>query len=52
MEELLDQAYEQYVAKKEGSAKQRKRLKEEAQSLEVCSCHKVWNGVCLVVFKY
>ncbi|KAK9942515.1 hypothetical protein M0R45_008177 [Rubus argutus] len=34
MEELLDQAYEQYVAKKEGSAKQRKRLKEEAQSLE------------------
>ncbi|XP_062025238.1 adoMet-dependent rRNA methyltransferase spb1 [Rosa rugosa] len=34
MEELLDQAYEHYVAKKEGTAKQRKRLKEEAQSLE------------------
>lgn len=35
MEELLDQAYEHYVTKKEGSAKQRKRLKEEGQSLEV-----------------
>ncbi|KAL6213617.1 hypothetical protein ACLB2K_013064 [Fragaria x ananassa] len=34
MEELLDQAYEHYVTKKEGSAKQRKRLKEEGQSLE------------------
>ncbi|XP_050388256.1 adoMet-dependent rRNA methyltransferase spb1 [Argentina anserina] len=34
MEELMDQAYENYVTKKEGSAKQRKRMKEEAQSLE------------------
>ncbi|BFG41497.1 hypothetical protein CerSpe_277710 [Prunus speciosa] len=38
MEDLLDQAYEQYVSKKEGSAKQRKRIKqansEEAQLLE------------------
>lgn len=39
MEDLLDQAYEQYVSKKEGSAKQRKRIKqansEDAQLLEV-----------------
>lgn len=38
MEDLLDQAYEQYVSKKEGSAKQRKRIKqansEDAQLLE------------------
>ncbi|VVA31507.1 PREDICTED: pre-rRNA processing FTSJ3 [Prunus dulcis] len=38
MEYLLDQAYEQYVSKKEGSAKQRKRIKqansEDAQLLE------------------
>nr|XP_043623174.1 adoMet-dependent rRNA methyltransferase spb1 [Erigeron canadensis] len=29
MEQLLDEAYEQYVAKKEGSTKQRKRLKQK-----------------------
>ncbi|XP_021827816.1 putative rRNA methyltransferase [Prunus avium] len=38
MEDLLDQAYEQYVSKKEGTAKQRKRIKqansEDAQLLE------------------
>ncbi|KAM1760178.1 hypothetical protein ACFX14_003091 [Malus domestica] len=38
MEDLFDKAYEQYTSKKEGSAKQRKRLKqahsEDAQLLE------------------
>ncbi|KAJ7971847.1 FtsJ-like methyltransferase family protein [Quillaja saponaria] len=38
METLLDQAYDQYVAKKEGTAKQRKRVKksysDDAQLLE------------------
>ena len=29
MEEILDQAYERYVEKKEGSTRQRKRLKEK-----------------------
>lgn len=28
MEEMLDQAYERFVEKKEGSTRQRKRLKE------------------------
>lgn len=39
MEELLDQAYESFVARKEGSAKQRKRAKkaysDDAELLEV-----------------
>lgn len=37
MEQLLDEAYEQYVTKKEGSTKQRKRAKQakENQLLEV-----------------
>lgn len=39
MEEFLDQAYERFVARKEGSTKQRKRAKqaysEDAQLLEV-----------------
>ena len=32
MEEFLDEAYDRFVAKKEGSTKQRKRAKKEAQS--------------------
>lgn len=39
MEEFLDQAYERFVARKEGSTKQRKRAKqaysEDAKLLEV-----------------
>lgn len=37
MEELLDEAYEHYVARKEGSTKQRKRAKQagENQLLDV-----------------
>lgn len=39
MEQLMEEAYEQYVAKKEGSTKQRKRLKqkhsEDGELLEV-----------------
>lgn len=41
MEELLDQAYESFVARKEGSTKQRKRAKkaysDDAELLEVLS---------------
>lgn len=41
MEDLMDQAYERFVVRKEGSAKQRKRIKKsyeaEAQLLEVWS---------------
>lgn len=41
MEELLDQAYEQYMSKKGGASKQRKRAKqvysEDAKLLEVRS---------------
>lgn len=39
MEDLLDQAYERFVIKKEGSAKQRKRIKKsydaDSELLEV-----------------
>lgn len=39
MEELLDQAYESFVSRKEGSAKRRKRVKnaysDNAELLEV-----------------
>ncbi|GAB4837893.1 hypothetical protein Ancab_027418 [Ancistrocladus abbreviatus] len=35
LEELLDEAYEQYVAKKEGSTKQRKRAKQSAKDAEL-----------------
>lgn len=43
MEDLLDQAYEQFMSKKEGSAKQRKRAKRllSEDILEVrssCDC--------------
>lgn len=45
MEEFLDQAYERFVARKEGSTRQRKRTKqayaEDSQLLEVWSCHKL-----------
>jgi len=38
MEEIFEQAYERYMVKKEGSAKQRKRARQaHAEKLEVLS---------------
>ena len=56
MEEFLDEAYDRFVAKKEGSTKQRKRAKKEAQSedaklLEVwssCIAYIVENSLCCI----
>jgi hypothetical protein len=40
MEEFLDQAYERFVARKEGSTKQRKRAKQAySENLEVWTSH-------------
>lgn len=59
MEEFLDEAYDRFVAKREGSTKLRKRAKKEAQSedaklLEVwCSCIAciVENSLCCIAQK-
>ena len=52
MEELLDQAYESFVARKEGSAKQRKRAKkaysDDAELLEVWSYNAIWYEILLI----
>jgi len=40
MEEMFDEAYDRYMAKKEGSAKQRKRARQaHAEKLEVTKYH-------------
>lgn len=49
MEEFLDQAYERFVARKEGSTKQRKRAKRayaKDQLLEVQD-PKLWVSICM-----
>lgn len=48
MEEFLDEAYDRFVAKKEGSTKQRKRAKKEAQS-EDAKLLEVWSSCILYI---